>query len=141
MNVYVVDASVAAKLLMEEAGTDAANALFRRSDALFLAPSLLHIELASVILKRQQRRDLDARQASLLFSKLNTLPIRLIETSSGLDAAFSLALTNHTSVYDCLYLAAAIEHDATLVTADTRFVRSLAKSPLGKRVRSLGDMG
>jgi len=49
---------------------------------------------------------------------------RLVEAVPLVPRAFDLALRLDETVYDCLYLAAAIESEAALVTADARLARA-----------------
>ena len=46
-------------------------------------------------------------------------------TVALVDDAFQLALQHHRAVYDCLYLALAINQQCQLITADDAFVRQL----------------
>ena len=43
-------------------------------------------------------------------------------------------------VYDCLYLACAVHLGGVLITADDRFVRTVADSAYARFVRPLGDL-
>jgi predicted nucleic acid-binding protein len=140
MNTLVLDASVVTKLVLREPDSDIALSLLGRPKANFIAPSLLQIEVACVIGKYLRRGLIDQAKSIESFEALMSIPLSYIDNGHLLRTAFNLASTTSSSIYDCLYLAAAVEHDATLITADTRFVNSLAKTPLGKRVRALGDV-
>lgn len=136
---FVIDASVAGKLLFEEPGTAAAEAVFRVAGARFIAPSLLPVELASIVWKRHRRGELDRVSALAVFEQIRSIPVELVEQEDLLAGAFEIAVETDRTVYDCLYLAAAIAEAGVLVTADDRLVNALKGGPLGGRIRSLGS--
>lgn len=130
----VVDASVAAKWLVEEDGSEQAAALRGRAMA---APSLIRAEVANLLATLARRGAIAARDAAESFALFQTAPLRIVEPDDALErAALDLALALAHPVYDCLYLALAIRLDATLVTADRRFARAAAGHD---RVRALGS--
>jgi predicted nucleic acid-binding protein len=57
-----------------------------------------------------------------------------------LKPAFEIACQTDRTVYDCLYLALAIELGGKLVTADERLVNSLANGPCDGSVVHLRDV-
>jgi predicted nucleic acid-binding protein len=130
----LVDASVAAKLLLREAGSDEAMDLI---DGQFLiAPDLLFAELANILWKAHRRGTIitpDIRRFALadLFDRI----VPSIELHA---AALDLAIALGHPAYDCFYLALAIAENDVLVTADRRFHAAVAASPHARRVQLLG---
>jgi predicted nucleic acid-binding protein len=123
----VVDASVAIKWLIEEADTDRAEALLdlcRVGKYVSLAPDLLAAEVSSVLWRRVRQGTLQARQAEVLFASFNRICPVLKPLQDLCDHALQLALTYQHSVYDCLYLALALERRCDLITADGKFHRA-----------------
>ena len=120
----VVDASVAVKWLVREHGSTAAHAL---RTARLHAPTLLRVEVGNALRTLARRGDLSEDDARAAFDHLLAAPVHLHDPSPALLAgALDLALRLDHPIYDCLYLALAIEIGAPLVTADGRFHRAAA---------------
>ena len=131
----VIDASVALKWLVEESGSEAALALQGRDLA---APALLRIEAANVLRTMVARGDLVPEQALDLLRLLQSAPVTIVDADDALEArAFELALKLSHPVYDCIYLALAERMGRTLVTADSRFLKSLGSTPHASRAVAL----
>lgn len=61
--------------------------------------------------------------------------------SNLIGSALALAFRLDQTVYDCLYLALAIEESCPLVTADMRFAKAASKhEEFRNRVVGLGDL-
>jgi predicted nucleic acid-binding protein len=133
----VVDASVAVKWILEEQGSAAARRLI---GVPLVAPDLLLSECANVIWKRVQRGDLAAKLAPARLAALRRAPCRLMPAVDLLDRALEVAIELAHPIYDCLYIALAIETGGVLVTDDARLVRSMGKDGrLTARVKPLAD--
>jgi predicted nucleic acid-binding protein len=120
---YVIDASIAIKWVIQEAGT--AEALDLRLDSRLLAPDLLVAECANILWKKVQRNELSRAEALLAGRILQTADIELAPMRSLLEAATKLAVDIAHPAYDCLYIALAFATDCPFVTADERLVRKL----------------
>jgi predicted nucleic acid-binding protein len=122
----VVDASVAAKWYFPEEGRASATSLL--SDRIdgrveLLAPDLIESEFANLLWKKARRGECsDAIAAEILSLWEEDRPTR-IDSSLIVHRALELALRLDHPVYDCLYVAAAIEYEAALATADARLLR------------------
>ncbi|UVO52251.1 type II toxin-antitoxin system VapC family toxin [Sphingomonas sp. SUN019] len=118
----VIDATVAVKLITREPGADAALArISKETDR--LAPDWVRLEVASALSKKVRTDGLPAQVATMALAAVDSY---LTETAASLDLideAFALSLQLQHAVYDCLYLALAIRHDALVVTHDEKFVR------------------
>jgi len=136
MSRIVVDASVVAKLFFPEARSAGAVRVVKTADEL-LAPELLWAELASVVWKRHRRSEIDQDQAQQIFGEMTRLPIRTYAHQWLGVAALKLAIETDRSVYDCLYLALAIDQQCRMVTADERLTGALTRGPLARYVRLL----
>ena len=127
----VIDSSVAVKWILPEAGRQAALDVLDAYEAAkvnLIAPSLLVAEVASVLSKRCRRKLLNqdqAREAFRLFQE--RCPI-LTDVSEPAPFALELSLAHGLSLYDCLYLALAIERGCELVTADERLYASASRA-------------
>jgi predicted nucleic acid-binding protein len=121
---YVIDASIAVKWVVEEAGTLEALSL-RRRQARLIAPDLLVGECANVLWKKVRRNELSKDEAVLAAGLLQHADIELLPTRALLPAATSMAIELDHPAYDCVYIALAIANDCSFVTADQRFLRKL----------------
>lgn len=140
MTTLVIDASVALKWVVEEAGTPLALAL--RRSARLIAPDLLVAECANVLWKKVQRGELLRDEALLAARLLQGAEIELLPSRALFEVATRLAIALDHPAYDCLYLALAVAEDCRLVTADERLLRRIAEAPeaaLRGRAASLAE--
>lgn len=90
-----------------------------------IAPELLVYEVGNVLWKRQARGELSSETVQYLFHGfLRDAPI-LIDSPENHQHALALAVEHRRSVYDCEYLALAIDEGCDLITADERFYNAL----------------
>jgi predicted nucleic acid-binding protein len=122
--VILVDASVAAKWLLPENGSEAALALVAGPDLLF-APSVIRLEVLGAITRRARKGQATKSESLDRCSKwlgyLDAGTISLVPEGAILNEAVELALGIKHPLHDCLYLAAARQLGAKLVTADRPF--------------------
>ncbi|WP_448203401.1 type II toxin-antitoxin system VapC family toxin [Azospirillum sp. sgz302134] len=124
----VVDASVVVKLFVQEEGSERAEASFASQQALS-APRLIAAEVASTLTKQVRRGEIDVATAEdavlALSAALSGGMLDVCADETLLTSAARLSLTLGHALYDCLYLALAIELGGRLVTADRRFEQKL----------------
>ena len=136
----VVDASLGLKWVLQEEHSDRAAAL--GPGRVLLTSALFWAESGNAIATRVRRGDLDRARGNealrdLQEVRLRTRPLDSAAVISALAIAHDLA----HPVYDCCYLALAIEEDAIVVTADRRFRSAVAAHPsLADRVVLLRDI-
>ncbi len=138
MRPLVVDASVVAAAFFREPDAAPARELLA-SDAELLAPDLLYAEVANVIWKRWSRGEIREDEARELLQDLLRLPLRTTPSSELIDAALLLAVRTERPVYDCIYLALAVQCRGVLISGDRRLANALAGSPVGRHVAHLGE--
>ena len=120
---FVLDCSVAAKWMLPEPGRAPALELFRRyvqGEITLIAPDLLLAEFASLMAKRSRRNLISMGQARQAYSLMARYSPRLFDTRPLLSRAFELSLRHQLSLWDCVYLGLAAEHDCPVLTADRR---------------------
>lgn len=132
MTALVADASVIAKCVLPEPGTDSARRLVLGADVV-LAPTHLQAECANAIWKHVHRGTLHPDRGRQAIEHLRTVPLRLCPLSDLIPDAFVIALEHDHPVYDCLYVAAAIRNDCALATADERVWRLALQAGFGPR--------
>ena len=130
MNVFVVDASVAAKWFLpdEPLGAQALHLFDRyaQGDVRFLVPDLFWAELSNIFWKSVRLRRIRIRSAQSALASLRDRRIPTFPSLDLLDSAFRIAATFDRTVYDALYVALALHSKSQLVTADEKLAHSLA---------------
>jgi predicted nucleic acid-binding protein len=89
-----------------------------------IAPDLLLAEFASLVAKRNRRKQISAAQAHKAFALMTRGSPRLFDMRPLLSRALDLSLQHQLSLWDCVYLALALEHDCPVLTADPRLFRA-----------------
>jgi predicted nucleic acid-binding protein len=131
----VVDASVAVKWYVDEPLSGAARQLLD-DDHHLIGPEHLLAEVGQALWRRFYKDELSQDRVLQIVEVLPDF-FELIPTEALISDAVALACARSQSVYDCLYVAAAMQEDALLVTADLRLVRAMAGSVWYERIRSL----
>lgn len=117
----VVDASVAAQWYLPESHTEAALRLLGREGTDLLAPSIVTAEIANIAWETRLRGAITEQEAIDMLDLFRGAPVRLVPTEDLVEHALDLALRHRHAVYDCLYLALALQEDCFFVTADREF--------------------
>jgi predicted nucleic acid-binding protein len=133
---FVTDASVALKWFVPEPDSGMADDLVR-AEAELIAPSIIWVELANAVWKNARLGNVDSGIWDDVAAKLPGL--LTIHSAEGplLQSAVKLAVAHEHPVYDCVYLALAIQTGAIVVTVDKRFLTVFGKTVHSNRVISL----
>ena len=132
MSLVVVDASVAAKWFLpedREALVSQALALldeYDREEVQFVVPDLFYVETASAIWKAVRAGRVSRAFADQALVLLTQREFPTVPSLKLLDRAFQIAAAHERTVYDCLYVALAVQTNSQLITADERLANSLA---------------
>jgi len=137
----VLDASVATKLILPEELSSRAQALCEatlRAGRRLVAPPLLPVEVATILLQRRRANDITGGEADAAYAAFLALGIEIVRPA-GLDrAAFAFArahrLRNATAA---VYAALAQLLGAELWTGDRALLKSLG--PAAPWLRWIGD--
>ena len=139
MTSRVVDASVAIKWYVPEIYS--ADALRLRAAGNELnVPSLFYLEVANALSMKVRKGELDRADAESTFAELTVLPLVHFNDAGLATNALSIAFQTQRSVYDCTYLALAVQLGVKLVTADERFYNALSKTPWAKSICWIEDV-
>lgn len=132
----VVDASVAVKIATAEVDSDRAiEAVAYREDC--IAPDLLLTEVASALAKKVRFAGLPPGMAESGLETVYPLFAEFAETRDMLRAAIGLSAALNHSLFDCVYLALAIERECELVTADLKFAAIARAGGYATLIRTL----
>ncbi len=129
---WVVDASVAFCWFVDGPGSDqAARLLESHWKHLLLAPELILVELLNAAWKSQRMGAISNEQLDWISTRAGEPFSRLLTSQSLLSRARYWCTELDHPACDCLYIALAEQHNATLITADQRLLRKLQKAKPG----------
>lgn len=132
----VVDASVAAKVFITEAGSAKARALFL-SGIKAVAPDLVIVELTNVAAKHVRRGDIPRLVGARMAASALAIYDELAPCADLMARAFALAADHGLSTYDATYVALAEARGCDLITADLRLIARAAQAGLQVTIRAL----
>ena len=141
MKGYVVDASIVVKWLVQEQSSDEASHLLEAEGTL-IAPKLVFAEVCNALLAVHRRREIGAQDLADATDALRAAPICVPFSMRQLAASSArLALDPDHPVYDCSYLALAIQQQYPVVTADARFHGKASRHPyLADRITHVASL-
>ncbi len=124
---YVIDASTAIKLFLEDPLSDRANDLFNllttELPVEFYVPDLFFIECTNMLWKYVRWGGLNLEVAQEDLVDLASLGLHVTATADLMAASLELAVRHSISAYDACYLALATHYNATLITADEKLAK------------------
>jgi predicted nucleic acid-binding protein len=132
LTVFVLDASVAAKWVIpsqEEPLTDESLQLLKRhvdGEINFIVPDVFWSEVGNVLWKGVRQRRWTPAFAAGAASGIRDRNFFTVSSHALLPEALTIALVHNRSVYDCLYVALAIQFKTEMITADERLANALA---------------
>jgi len=132
LKALVVDASVVLKWCLParlEPHTERAAELmdlYEAGAASFLAPDLLWAEVGNGLWKAVRGGGISSAHADAAVELLQELKIGIVRSAELLPQALHIAMQHDRTVYDSLYVAAAMRAGCDLITADERLAHALA---------------
>lgn len=123
-----VDASLAIKVVVPEAGSEKADALFDQwasEDIQLIAPVFFEVETDSILRQKVSlRQELTADEAQRAFASLRALPIKTRHSAEQRERAWEIAREfQFPTVYDATYLALADLGQCEFWTADEKLFK------------------
>ena len=139
MSLFVVDASVAIKWFLPEIHSDAALRLLAGEHTLH-APDLIFSEFGNVLWKRVRTREISKKQAAATVEVFLSVALRVESSQTLMVLALEIACGENCTVYDSLYLAAAIVRQIPVVTADAKLYRAIRRGPFSAHLLWIEDV-
>lgn len=114
----IVDANIAVYWFVPGPCTEGAEEILRRPD--LKAPALIRIEAANALLAYLRKELIQVDQLFDALDELNVYIGEFVSDGDLLSPATEIALADNHKIYDCLYLALAMQRREPLATADRR---------------------
>jgi predicted nucleic acid-binding protein len=132
LRVFVLDASVAVKWALparnENLAAEALQLLDRYvgGEVDFVVPDVFWAEVGNALWKGTRRQRWNRSEAESFATDIRHRDFTTVSSSVLLPEALRIAFAYDRSVYDCLYVALAIQSKAELITADERLANAVA---------------
>jgi predicted nucleic acid-binding protein len=132
VNTLVLDASVAIKWAIPSALeplTDESVRLLKRyidGEIEFMVPDIFWAELGNVLWKGARQRRWLRTEAEVVMNEMKARDFTTVSSQALLPEAMTIAFAHDRAVYDCLYVALAVQAKSELITADERLANALA---------------
>jgi predicted nucleic acid-binding protein len=131
----VLDASVAVKLFLREAGTAEAEAL--RAQETFIAPDLIVVEVVNAMWRHIRVGHAAPSFMTTVMAGLPTLCAQFVPTIDLAPRAAEISMVLDHPAYDCFYVALAEREGVDLITADRRLIAKTRGTAFDAVVRPL----
>ena len=132
MNAVVLDCSVAIKWAIPSAPeplTDESLRLLRRyvnGEIKFIVPDVFWAEVGNVLWKGTRQKRWRQDEAESVAADMQARDFTTVPSLVLLPEALKIAFAHDCAVYDCLYVALAVQSKTELITADERLANALA---------------
>jgi predicted nucleic acid-binding protein len=140
VNSNVIDASVGVKWFVPEVHSVEARQWRNRPEEFHTLAFFFDLEIASILWKKVRRAEITRVDADSILVQLSALPLTRHPEAPLLAAAFDIADRTQRTVYDCLYLALAVQLGGRMVTADERLCNALVGTQWAAHIVSVGDV-
>jgi predicted nucleic acid-binding protein len=136
VSAVILDASVAISLVVGESRTQSAKDAVVGVD--LVVPDTFWGEVAKALMRKTRDGHIDPADALAAYELLRRLVEYSVATERLGPLAMGLSMDLGHPVYDCFYLAAAIAHEAPLLTADRALHAAAVAGGYGDVVRLVG---
>jgi predicted nucleic acid-binding protein len=99
---------------------------YQRNETGFVVPDIFWLELGNVLWTAVRRETISAENAMSALTSVRDLEIPTVPSFDLVPQALSYGLKYRRTVYDCLYVALAVQSKNDLITADERLANALA---------------
>lgn len=132
----VVDANIAVKFVAAEPGQNEAFARVSWEETL-VSPDWVLIEVGHALWRKVRVGEIDRAMAEESLKALPKLLQNLTASSKVIDRAQTISFELDHWLYDCVYLATAVDLNTVLLTADQKFWNAAKRAGYRKHVELL----
>ena len=125
MRKFVVDANVAIKWVLPEIYSQLALQLLENEENKLLVPDFFFSEIGNILWKRVRSREINLITSQKYFNEILAVNLQIYQSIQLVPLALDIAVGIQQAVYDCVYLALAVQESCQMVTADERFFNAL----------------
>jgi predicted nucleic acid-binding protein len=132
LNQFVLDASVGLKWALpstsEPLVPESLQLLqqYAKGNIDFLVPDIFWAEISNVLWKGFRHRRWSRSFSEQIAAEMRDQNFPTVSSLALMTDALKIALTYDRSVYDCLYLALAVQSKSQMITADERLANAVA---------------
>lgn len=138
MSKFVVDANVAIKWILPEIYSWEALELLQNEENQLLVPDFFFSECGNILWKRVRRGEIDLITSQQYLNEIIAVNLQIYQSSQLVPLALEIAVRIQQAVYDCVYLALAVQKSCLMVTADERFFNALQGDSLASYLFWIG---
>ncbi len=132
----VLDANIAVKLVCVEPGYQETMDRLQ-CEAELVAPDWVMIEAGNAIRRKSLGGDFDRAEAQRLLESIPSFFETLYRDAQYAKAAMAISFELDHWIYDCIYLACALDLGVPLLTADRKFWNAAKRAGFGASVELL----
>lgn len=142
----VIDASVVLKWVLPETHREQALLLHKKREhdasITWLFPNIVLTEVANGLWKRVKTGELSPIEAKKFYDDIRVRHVaRTVDAADLMHSAFDIAgMIRHNAIYDCIYLALAVLHDAVFITADKIFYEKIMQTDYKKHIQFIANI-
>lgn len=125
---WVIDANVAIKWVLPEIDSDIALSILEDDRSVLLVPDFFFSEVTNILWKSIQREELSLEKAKMSLAMIKQVDFQVFNSYDLAMEALDLSVQVKQAVYDCIYLALAINNDCEMITADERFINAVQQN-------------
>jgi len=125
--------------VLPEIHSEPASRLLKSSYTL-LVPDFFFSEVGNIFWKQVRFGTVTLAEAEFNFNQIVMTPLRAYQSKPLILSALAIAVRVQQAVYDCVYLALAVDQGCQMVTADERFVNALQGKALAAYVCWVEDL-
>jgi predicted nucleic acid-binding protein len=137
---WVIDANVAIKWVLPEIYSDTALSILDNDDDQLLVPDFFFSEITNIFWKRIQRGELSLTEAREGLKNIKQVDFEVFGSYDLVAQALEISVEVKQAIYDCIYLALAIDNDCCMVTADERFINAVRQNAAIDSIVWLGNL-
>jgi predicted nucleic acid-binding protein len=135
----VADSSVIVKWFVEEDHSESARRLLDEEYSIH-APDLVFPEIGNILWKKARCGDLPRSQVPIILDVVGRYGFAVYSSWPLVTSAAKLAIDTDRAVYDCMFIALALDLNCPFVTADLRLLNALRDHEVSRYLIDIKDV-